>query len=98
MMAYSLMLEPAFSADELLVMGHLDRHWPQSTTLTHKTVLQSYRPIDKLEFVDLIQSLSDSGMISYEAFLMEASSGFRFVETMITARGRAALKAAEIHA
>ena len=97
-MAYSPMLEPAFSADELLVLGYLDRHWPRSSTVTHRLLLQSYRAIDKLEFVDLIQSLSDSGMISYEAFLMEASSGFRFVETMITARGRAALKAAEIHA
>lgn len=97
-MAYAHMLEPAVSADELTVLGYLDRHWPQSATVTPKMLLQSHRSIDKLEFVDLIQTLSDSGMISYEAFLMEASSGLRFVETMITARGRAALKSGDIHA
>ena len=97
-MAYTQTLEPAVSADELTVLKFLDRHWPHSTTVTTKVLPRSTHPIDKSEFVDLIQSLSDNGLILYEAFLMEASSGLRFIETMITARGRAALKSAEIHA
>ena len=46
----------------------------------------------------MIQSLNDNGLILYEAFLMEASSGLRFIEMMITPRGKAALRMAEVEA
>ncbi len=97
-MAYTYMLEPAFSADELAVLGYLDQQWPNSATVTANVLPFAERSVDKSEFVDLVQTLNDNGLILYEAFLMEASLGLRFIETMITARGRAALKSAEVHA
>ena len=97
-MAYTHTLEPAISADELMVLGYLDRHWPLSAAVTVDLLPVTDHPIDKSEFVDLIQTLNDNGLISYEAFLMEASSGLRFIETMITARGRAALRTADMDA
>lgn len=97
-MAYTHTLEPAISDEELMVLGYLDRHWPLTATMTVGLLPITDRPKDKSEFVDLIQTLNDNGLISYEAFVVEALSGLRFIETMITARGRAALRTAEVEA
>ena len=97
-MPYTSVLEPAFSADELAVLGYLDQQWPHPSTVTTKVMPFAERPVNRSEFVDVVQTLSDNGLILYEAFLIEASSGLRFIETMITARGRAALRSTEVHA
>lgn len=97
-MAYTQTLEPAVSTNELTVLGYLDRHWPYSATVTAKVLLPYQRDINKSDFVDLIQSLNDKGFILYEVFLIDAPTGLRFIETMITARGRAALRSGEMHA
>ena len=94
-MAYAQSFEPALSIDELNVLGFLDRQWPVPATVTpgvrngNGNGAQVPGPA---EFVETVQALNDNGLILYEAFLIEASSGTRFVDAMITARGKAALR------
>ncbi len=95
-MANTQPLEHHLSMAELRLLGHLNRMWPQTETVRPETAAMAER--DNAEFVDMIQSLNDNGLILYEAFLMEASAGLRFVETMITPRGKAALRLAEVEA
>jgi hypothetical protein len=94
-MGYFEATGPQLSPADLRLLGFLNQKWPMSTTLTPYTV-----PVASghAEFVDIIQTLSDNGLISYEAFLMQSSQGLRFIGTMITARGKAALQSATVQA
>jgi hypothetical protein len=90
-MVYTQSLEPQLSQLELRVLGFLNQRWPSTATVTPH-IVPAAESADRAAFVEAIQSLSDNGLISYEAFLMGTGSSLRFVETMITARGRAALR------
>jgi hypothetical protein len=94
-MGYFDAIEPQLSLADLRLLGYLKQKWPMSTTVTPYTV-----PIaaGHAEFVDIIQTLSDNGLIAYEAFLMQSSQGLRFIGMTITARGKAALHSATVHA
>lgn len=97
-MAYIHPLEPQLSISELRLLGHLHQKWPVSATVTPRIAPLVGNGLANAEFVEMIQTLNDNGLISYEAFLIDASSGMRFIETIITPRGKAALQAAEVHA
>ena len=90
--------QPNLSVAELRLLGHLNRKWPLTETVRPETAAMGGTASNNAEFVDMIQSLNDNGLILYEAFLMEASSGLRFIEMMITPRGKAALRMAEVEA
>jgi hypothetical protein len=90
--------EPQLSPTDLRLLGYLNQKWPASATVTPHTVALAGRENARAEFVDMMQTLSDNGLISYEAFLMQSSLGLRFIGTMITARGKAALQSAAVHA
>jgi hypothetical protein len=90
--------EPQLSPADLRLLGHLHQKWPTSTTVTPFTVSLSPTDDGRAAFVSMMQTLSDNGLISYEAFLMQPSLGLRFIGTMITARGKAALRSATVHA
>lgn len=94
-MAFTDATQPQLSPAELRVLAHLNQKWPLSATLTPYTV-----PVASghAEFVDIIQTLSDNGLVSYEAFLMQSSQGLRYIGMTITARGKFALQAASVHA
>jgi hypothetical protein len=87
--------EPPLSQIELRVLRYLGQHWPAATTVT-PNIMPTLASEDRAAFVNSIQALNDNGMVSYEAFVMETGSSVRFVETMITARGRAALRDAQL--
>jgi hypothetical protein len=92
-MSYAQSFEPALSNDELTVLGFLDHHWPLPATVTPGVRNGNGAPApEPADFVETVQTLNDNGLILYEAFLIEASSGTRFIDAMITARGRAALR------
>lgn len=98
-MAYAQSFEPALSTAELNVLEFLERKWPIPATVTPGVLAErSAEVFGKSEFVESIQHLSDNGLILYEAFLIEASSGMRFTDTMITARGKAALRQCNVDA
>jgi DNA-binding MarR family transcriptional regulator len=96
-MVHPQFLEAHLSTEELHVLGYLNEQWPNAATITPNAITSSGQ-IEKTAFVDVIQSLNDNGLILYEAFVMGAESGLRFIETMITARGRAALRSAQVAA
>jgi hypothetical protein len=83
------------SPAEARLLGYLVQKWPVSTTLTPYTV-----PLASghAEFVDIVQTLCDNGLISYEAFLMQSSQGLRYMGVTITARGKAALQSMSVAA
>jgi hypothetical protein len=97
-MAYAHCSETQLSTNQLGLLGYLNQKWPLSMTVTPKATAKTGAAMDRGEFVDMVQTLSDNGLISYEAFLIEATVGARFLETLITQRGKAALHAAEVHA
>jgi hypothetical protein len=97
-MVYTQPIEPQLSPADLRLLGYLNQKWPASTTVTPNTVPFAANGNARAEFVDMMQTLSDNGLISYEAFLMQSSLGLRFIGTMITARGKAALQSATVHA
>lgn len=90
--------DPQLSPADLRLLGHLHEKWPTSTTVTPFTVLLSPNDEGRAAFVSMMQTLTDNGLISYEAFLMQPSVGLRFIGTTITARGKAALRSATVHA
>lgn len=90
-------LEPHLSTTEWRVLGYLNQQWPSAATVTPDLVPFAGSS-DRTAFVDVMQSLSDNGLILYEAFAMGSGPSVRFIETMITARGRAALRTAEVTA
>lgn len=95
MLAYTTHLEPELSHAALRLLGHLNQKWPSSATVTPRTISPAAGSDDNAEFVDMVQSLNDNGMISYEAFLIDSSSGMRFIETIITPRGKATFRTSE---
>lgn len=97
-MGYVDATEPRLSPADLRVLGYLNQKWPASATVTPNTVPFAASGNARAEFVDMMQTLSDNGLISYEAFLMQSSLGLRFIGTMITARGKSALQSAIIDA
>ncbi len=97
-MAYTHSLEPQLSTAELRLLGYLYQKWPLSASVTPRTASLVGNDNGNAAFVDMMQTLNDNGLISYEAFLIEASSGLRFIETMITPRGKEALRLAVVEA
>lgn len=89
--------EPQLSTSEVRVLGYLYQKWPFATTVT-KHSIPANGVAANADFVATLQSLSDNGLVTYEAFLIEASLGMRFIETMITPKGKAVLRAAEVNA
>ena len=90
--AYSA--EATLSDTERFVLRSLNEAWPSSATMTPAMIASKDYDGALAQFVDVIQTLSDNGMILYEAFLTGQSSGPRFLDTVITARGKAALQEA----
>lgn len=88
--------ETTLTTAEKCVLGTLNQAWPASATMTPEAVCNRTQSDgglpDQAAFVNLVQNLSDNGMILYEAFLMGVETGPRFLRSMITARGRAALQ------
>ncbi|MEW4467717.1 hypothetical protein AB1K62_07800 [Parasphingorhabdus sp. JC815] len=87
--------EANLSATERSVLGSLNKVWPSATIMTPTSLGTNDTVDNPLLFVDAVQTLSDNGMLLYEAFLTGQASGPRFLDTMITARGKAALNAVE---
>lgn len=96
-MVFPQSLEPHLSQMELRVLGFLNQRWPSTATISPH-IVPAIESADRTAFVHSIQSLNDNGLISYEAFLMGTGSSLRFVESMITARGRAVLRDAQVAA
>lgn len=90
--------EANLSETERYVLGSLNQAWPSAATMTPDVIESEENRGNPALFVDVVQGLSDNGMILYEAFLTGKSSGPRFLDTMITARGKAALQSADIDA
>ena len=90
--------EAPLSETERSVLGSLDKIWPSSTNVTSTSLGLNDSGDNPLLFVDVIQTLNDNGMILYETFLTGQNSGPRFIDTMITARGKAALHALDADA
>lgn len=84
--------EASLSDTERSVLTSLNEAWPSSATVTPAMIASKDCGGSPAQFVDLIQTLSDNGMILYEAFLAGQSSGPRFLDVVITARGKAALQ------
>lgn len=98
-MAYVQSFDAALSMAELNVLDFLDRKWPVAATVTQDVIVgRGVESLGRAAFVEAIQTLSDNGLILYEAFLVDASVGVRFTETMITARGKAALRQCNVDA
>jgi len=83
--------ESNLSSAERCVLGVLDQAWPATATVTPDLIQSEERQYAKTTFVEIIQHLSDNGMVLYEAFLAGSASEPRFLDMMITARGKAAL-------
>lgn len=84
--------EATLSDTELSVLESLNEAWPASTIVTPAMVAFNGCGGNPAHFVDAIQTLSDNGLILYEAFLAGQSTGPRFLDVVITARGKAALQ------
>lgn len=90
--------EAHLSETELYVLGSLNQAWPSAATMTPDVIASQESSSNPAMFVDAVQTLSDNGMILYEAFLTGNASGPRFLDTMITARGKAALQSTDVDA
>lgn len=68
----------------------LSERWPALTVLTPSVIglAADARAID--QFLAIVESLSDSGYLSYEALVLQAD-GPILIDAALTARGRAAL-------
>jgi len=63
--------------------------WPILVTLTPENVGLGRDEEATLEFLRIVQALSDTGLLSYEALLI-GSDGPMLIDATLTARGRAA--------
>lgn len=63
--------------------------WPILVTLTPKNVGLAGDEESTIDFLRIVQALSDTGLLSYEALLI-GSDGPVLVDASLTARGRAA--------
>ncbi|WP_262408471.1 hypothetical protein [Sphingomonas sp. JC676] len=63
--------------------------WPILVTLTPESVGLGSNEEATLEFLRIVQALSDTGLLSYEALLI-GSDGPILIDATLTARGRAA--------
>ncbi|HEY9091948.1 hypothetical protein [Parasphingorhabdus sp.] len=97
-MTYAYSPEATLSEIEFSVLRSLNDVWPSPVTMTPSTVVSNGNGGEPAHFVDVIQTLSDNGMVLYEAFLTGQSSGPRFLDMVITARGKAALNEADVGA
>lgn len=89
--------EANLSETERYVLGSLNQAWPSAATMSPDMIESADAGTNPALFVDVVQTLSDNGMILYEAFLTGTGSGPRFLDTMITARGKAALQSVDMH-
>tara|TARA_R110000772_G_scaffold52955_1_gene121240 strand:- start:353 stop:646 length:294 start_codon:yes stop_codon:yes gene_type:complete len=97
-MTFAYSPEATLSETERYVLGSLNQAWPLAATMTPDMIESEGAIGNPALFVDAVQTLSDNGMILYEAFLTGNTSGPRFLDTMITARGKAALQSTDIDA
>jgi hypothetical protein len=63
--------------------------WPILVTLTPESVGLDGNKEATLDFLRIVQALSDTGLLSYEALLI-GSDGPILIDASLTARGRAA--------
>ena len=63
--------------------------WPILVTLTPESIGLTPNEEATIEFLRIVQVLSDTGLLSYEALLI-GSDGPTLVDASLTARGRAA--------
>ncbi|KTF67718.1 hypothetical protein ACNFJ7_06500 [Sphingomonas sp. HT-1] len=70
----------------------LQDKWPALVVLTPESIGLPGDQGATLEFLAIVQSLSDAGFLSYEALVINAD-GPVVVDAALTARGRAALAA-----
>ncbi|MBO9622569.1 MAG: hypothetical protein J7500_07640 [Sphingomonas sp.] len=76
------------SADARAALQSLRSSWPAVLTL-RPTSIGLRTPFEHgLDFVRAVQRLSDAGLIAYEALVI-GPDGPRFVDAVLTARGRA---------
>ena len=94
-MTYAYSPEATLSEIERSVLRSLNAVWPSPVTVTPSTVVLNGSGGDPAYFVDVIQTLSDNGMVLYDTFLTGQASGPRFLDMVITARGKAALNEIE---
>lgn len=74
-----------------LLIRALGQSWPILETLTPASLGLDDSETDLVGFVTAVQQLSDEGMISYEALVVNRDTA-RLVDAGLTARGRAAIR------
>ena len=66
----------------------LQASWPALVTLTPELLGFEYPGEKTLMFLEAIQNLIDSGLVTCEAIIITSNSGPRVVDVALTARGR----------
>lgn len=74
-----------------LLIHALGRSWPILETLTPASIGLEDGEASLVGFLTAVQQLSDEGMISYEALVVNRDS-VRLVDAGLTARGRASIR------
>lgn len=74
-----------------LVIRALGQSWPILETLTPASLGLDESEADLVAFVTAVQQLSDEGLISYEALIVNRDTA-RLVDAGLTARGRASTR------
>jgi len=76
-------------APHLEALGRLlNASWPTLITFTPEAIGLAALPNTKFDFLQSIQSLTDAGLMSYEALVVGSEQGPRVVDAALTARGR----------
>lgn len=83
-------------ADAGPVVEVLWAHWPAFTVLTPADVGMDTTPARAMDFIRVLQDLSDAGLVCYEALVIRGAE-VRVVDVALTARGRARLAALMDH-
>lgn len=71
------------------IISVLVANWPILVTLTPDSVGLERSEEAAMDFLRIVQALSDTGLLSYEALLV-GSDGPMLIDASLTARGRAA--------
>lgn len=66
------------------------RQWPRATILTPADIGLGQDEASTASFLSIVETLSDSGYLSYEALIFNAE-GPMLIDAALTARGRAML-------
>jgi hypothetical protein len=78
------------NADARTIVEALWSSWPIVVTLCAADVAMGDSPERHIDFIKALQELGDSGLITFEAFLV-GPGGPQMVDAALTARGRALL-------